>query len=352
MTDEYLRLTTHFGERLRSGSAFLSDAQMELYANRRVATSVVLRGTTGFGPRHQMRSDETLSMSEDPPAVITAVDTAEVMTALADQVVDMTPRGLVTLERLRLLEHSGPDSPDTVKLTIHLARRDHSGRQAAPRMACDLLYRHGFAGASVFLGVDGTIRGRRQRAGFFSRNTNVPVTVVAVGARVDVDNVRAELRALPGAPLVTIERAQLCKRDGVLIDRPAALPTADNRGVPLSQQLTVYTSESTLHGGAPIHRAIVRALFDSRATSGATVLRGVWGFHGDHEPHGDRVFQLSRRVPVATVIVDTPERIAACFDIVDALTARHGLVISEVVPARMTIDGGERRGTLRLARLD
>ena len=60
---------------------------------------------------------------------------------------------------------------------------------------------------------------------------------------------------------------------------------------------------------------------------------GVWGFHGDHAPHGDRLLQLRRHVPVVTIIVDTPERIAASFEIVDELTDEAGLVTSEMVPA-------------------
>ena len=80
------------------------------------------------------------------------------------------------------------------------------------------------------------------------------------------------------------------------------------------------------------------------------MLRGIWGFQGDHKPHGDRLIQLGRQVPVTTIIVDTPERIADSFDIVDELTGRHGLVTSELVPALVSIDGGERRGGTRLAR--
>ena len=74
------------------------------------------------------------------------------------------------------------------------------------------------------------------------------------------------------------------------------------------------------------------------------MLRGIWGFHGDHEPHGDKWIQLARRVPVTTIVVDAPDRIAASFEIIDELTSEHGLVTSELVPALVSIDGEERRG--------
>ncbi len=80
-------------------------------------------------------------------------------------------------------------------------------------------------------------------------------------------------------------------------------------------------------------------------------LRGVWGFHGDHAPPGDRLLQLRRHVPVVTIIVDTPNRIAESFKIVDELTDEAGLVTSEMVPAMASLSEGERqRGGLRLAR--
>ncbi|OOK81595.1 hypothetical protein BZL30_1078 [Mycobacterium kansasii] len=42
---------------------------------------------------------------------------------------------------------------------------------------------------------------------------------------------------------------------------------------------------------------------------------------------------------MTTIIVDTPEAIARSFDIVDELTARHGLVTSEMVPAAVSLTG-------------
>ena len=57
-----------------------------------------------------------------------------------------------------------------------------------------------------------------------------------------------------------------------------------------------------------------------------TSLRGVWGYHGDHAPHGDRLGQLRRRVPVVASVIDTPDRIGRWFGIVDELTDEAGLV--------------------------
>ena len=74
-----------------------------------------------------------------------------------------------------------------------------------------------------------------------------------------------------------------------------------------------------------------------RATgaAGATTLRGVWGYHGDHTPHGELVWQLRRRAPVVTVVVDRPASVARWWGLLDELTAETGLVTSELVPTRV-----------------
>ena len=106
-------------------------------------------------------------------------------------------------------------------------------------------------------------------------------------------------------------------------------------------ELTVYTSEAALHEGQPVHRILARRLL-SAGISGVTTLRGVWGFRGEHAPHGDNALRLGRHVPVVTTVIDAPDHIAAAFAIIDELTAERGLVTSETVPAlRMTPGGGQ-----------
>ena len=83
--------------------------------------------------------------------------------------------------------------------------------------------------------------------------------------------------------------------------------------------------EAARHGGHPLHRVLVSRLRQA-GVLGAVSLRGVWGFHGDHPPHGDRLLAMVRHVPVVTVIVDEPERIDLAFDVVDDVTADSELV--------------------------
>jgi PII-like signaling protein len=172
--------------------------------------------------------------------------------------------------------------------------------------------------------------------------------VIAVGSGTRLGEVLPELGPMLSRPLLTLERVRVLKRDGRLLAVPEALPAADEHGMALWHKLMVYTSEAVQHQGQPIHRAIVRRL-RAAGLSGATTQRGLWGFHGDHPPHGDRLLQLGRHVPVVTIVIDSPERIAAAFAIIDELTGERGLVTSETIPAMRASSGDRERGGTRLA---
>ncbi len=356
MNADCLKLTTYFGERHRTEDQFVADALLDLYGHREVEVSVMLRGAEGFGLGHRRRTDRLLTLSEDLPLVSVAVDTRARIESLLGEVVAIKRHGLITLERARML--SGEIAPITLpeelheatKLTIYVGRGEQISGVPAFIGVCDLLHRRGIAGATALLGVDGTAHGVRQRARFFGRNVDVPMMIIAVGAGEQIARVLPELGTMLRRPLLTLERVRVCKRDGDRLAPPTSLPAVDESGLAVWQKLMIYTSEQARHGRAPLHLALVRRLREG-AASGATCLRGVWGFHGEHPPHGDRLLQLRRHVPVVTIIVDTPERIARSFQIVDEMTDEAGLVTSEMVPAMAALEEGEpTSGGLLLAR--
>jgi len=375
MSEPCLKLTTYFAERQRAvgqagqGGRFLADSMLDLFGTSNVAASVMLRGIASFGPTQELRSDVSLSLSEDPAVAIAAVDLEPKIRSLVNDVTAMTGTGMVTLERARLVtrqlgtsvlrdlsDESDAHNGDAAKLTAYVGRQERIAGKLAHYAICDLMYRHGFAGAIVLLGVDGTAFGERCRARFFGRNVNVPMMIIGIGSTAQVYAAASELATAVPNPLLTVERVRVCKRDGELFAGPQQLPVRDDQGRALWQKLMVYTAETTRHDGLPIHRALVQQLLRSGTARGATVLRGIWGFHGDHKPHGDKLFQLARTVPVTTIIVDTPESIARSFHIVDELTAGHGLVTSEMVPAALSLDetpgGLGKFGDITLARHD
>jgi PII-like signaling protein len=301
-----LKLTAYFGERDRVRGRFLADALIDVFARHELRTSLVLRGVEGFGTKHHAHTDRLLTLSEDLPLVAVAVDTADRIEAVRPEVASLPFAGPLTLERATLTIEPVFEGP--AKLTIYLGRHERPGHEAV----VDLLHRRGVAGATVLLGVDGTAHGERRRARFFDANARVPLMIIAVGDGAQIAGVLPELGALLERPLVTLERVQIYKRDGERLGEPEG-----------RNKLMVY-------GSAPLAGALVRRLRRAGA-AGATSLRGIWGYHGDHPPHGDTLWQLRRRVGVLTVIVDTPERMRRWFEIVDELTAETGLVTGEIV---------------------
>jgi PII-like signaling protein len=212
----------------------------------------------------------------------------------------------------------------------------------------DCLRRHGVAGASVLLGLDGTAAGVRRRGRFFASNADVPLMIQSVGESATIAPALGEISAMLDGPTMTLERARVCKRDGVLLAEPQRPPPTDAAGLEYWQKLVVYAGEQTRHGRQALHGALIERLRREGA-AGATALRGQWGYHGDHRPHGERFWSLQRHVPVLTVILDTPANTLRWFEIVDEMTGETGLVTSEIVPALRAGAPGFEHGGLRLA---
>jgi PII-like signaling protein len=299
------KLTVYFGEADRTARGLVADALMDAFARHELRTSVLLRGAEGFGAKHGLHTERLLTLSEDLPLVAVAVDTHERIEAALPDIAPLVPAGLVTLERARFTVTA--DSQADVKLTLYLGR--HSGEHIS---VIRTLHGHGVAGATAFLGVDGTAHGTRRRAKLLSSNETVPIMVIAVGTRASI---AAALADLP-RHTSTLENVTICKRDG----RRLAGPHGDVETGWL-QKLMIYSREQP---------DLIRRL-RAEGAAGATNLRGFWGYHGDHTPHGECFLSIRRALPSVTVLIDVPQRITDLWPIVDAATAERGLVTSELV---------------------
>lgn len=352
MTHDALKLTVYFGERDRVGSRFLADALCDLAARRRFAASVMLRGIEGFGLKQQLHTGRLLTLSEDLPLIFVAVDVREQIEAAVPEVRELMGDGLISLERARLwtdpcTSFVAREHEDAVKLTLYGGRAEGTGRHPAYVAAVEALRRSGMAGASAIPAVDGTLRGERRRARFFSTNADVPMMLLAIGTREAAAAVVEEVRDLFSTPVVTLEGVRVCKRAGELVGEPTHPSGHDASGLAVWQKMMIHSELQAKVGGHPLHVAIVRAL-RRRGAAGATVLRGMWGFYADRAPFGDRFLSLRRQVPISTVIVDTPARLQEWWKVVDELTREDGLVTSEMVPAARATGPGIAAGELQL----
>jgi PII-like signaling protein len=347
-----LKLSVYFGERDRAGSQTSAAAIARASTAAGIRTAVLLRAVEGFGSRGAVQTDRMLTLSEDLPLVWMATDTPARIMALAETVSALIPQGLVTLERCGIVD--APAIPDTgaddeLKLTITLGRGQRSGGRLAYVRLVDHLQDCGVDGAYVMLGVDGILHGVRERARLIGTNTYVPAQVVAIGARRDIARAIPGLRARGAPALTTIEQIAVLKRDGRALAAISHPPAVDAEGHPIWQMLSLITREDAVADGQALYVTAMRALRAAGARGG-TVLAGAWGYSGGTAPHGDSVRRLRRSIPVACVVIDTPEAIARLWPVLDRLTRHGGLVTSEVVPAFRTHGPVGTHGRLHLSR--
>jgi PII-like signaling protein len=151
-----------------------------------------------------------------------------------------------------------------------------------------------------------------------------------------------ELAALFRHPVMTVEKVQVCQRDGQFVGRPQVLLDDELEGTAERLKLTVYTSEAMQHDGQPVHRAIARQLGPTGIES-VTTVHGIWGFHADHAPHGDHFPRRGHHVPAVTTVTGTLEQISVAFDAVATLTAERGLVTVQTVLAVQPAAGSVQR---------
>jgi PII-like signaling protein len=347
-----LKLDVYFGEALNCGRRTADDALIACFARHELEVAALYRGIEGFGIGRRIHTERFPDISTDLPLVAEAIDTRERIEAVLPDVDAIVDKGLVTIE------HSVVAAGDDVRraefpvgagsagrLTVYCGRGERSAGRAAYRAVVESLRRQGASGATVLLGVDGVHNGQRQRAGLLSRNVDVPVATIAVGA---THVLQGALHALPDVlarPVVNLERIAVVKHDGDLLE-PLPLITDSGEGdPPVWMALRVYTRQSAQARGGALYTVLTRRLREAGG-AGITTLRGEWGFSSDEPPFGDRFGTLASHVPTYTVLVDRPSRIAKLWPIVDELTARHGVVTAALVPAYRERAGEIIRGRL------
>ena len=155
MNAECIKLISYFGERNRVNGTFVADALIDLYGLHDISASIVLRGIQGFGLKHHLRTDSSLSLSEDLPLTAIAVGTRPDIEGGTQPDTELNRRGLITLERARLLsEEVEPvalveNADEATRLTVYFGRRDSVYIVPAFEVICERLYRRGIPGATA-----------------------------------------------------------------------------------------------------------------------------------------------------------------------------------------------------------
>jgi PII-like signaling protein len=90
----------------------LYQAIVERLRERGLAGATVLRGIEGFGARQHLHATRILSLSEDLPILIEAVDTEEKVRAVLPELDNMLGDGLITLEKVEVMTYRAAPPTD------------------------------------------------------------------------------------------------------------------------------------------------------------------------------------------------------------------------------------------------
>ena len=93
------------GESDRHGHQPLYEAIVLKAREHGLAGATVLRGVMGFGKHSILHTAKILRLSEDLPMVIEIVDSAEKVNGFLPVLNEMITDGLVTLERVKVLQY-------------------------------------------------------------------------------------------------------------------------------------------------------------------------------------------------------------------------------------------------------
>ena len=100
-----LLVRIYLGESDRWHGKPLYQAIVERLRERGLAGATVLRGIEGFGAKQHLHSTRILSLSEDLPILIEAVDADAKVRAVLPELDEMVTDGLITLEKVEVITY-------------------------------------------------------------------------------------------------------------------------------------------------------------------------------------------------------------------------------------------------------
>jgi PII-like signaling protein len=94
-------------------------------------------------------------------------------------------------------------------------------------------------------------------------------------------------------------------------------------------RLTVFVDDNDVWHHRPLYNEIVHRAH-AAGLAGASVFHGVEGFGASSLIHTTRLLSLTENLPVAVLIVDTPERVHAFLPQLDELVTEGLVTVDEV----------------------
>jgi uncharacterized protein len=234
-------------------------------------------------------------------------------------------------------------------LRVHLRNTDKCRWSSATDVLVERARSAGLAGATVLRGISGLdVTGQLLESSAWSFVEHVPVIVEIVDSPQAIGRFLTDVAAVVTEGLATLEQVHvlLYRHNGGGAERVAmrravpgliapssALPAPEEFPImklsEAGQLLRVFTGETDVWDGQPLHRAIVLKAKEL-GLAGATVLRGSMGFGANSRVHTAKLLDLSTDLPVVVEIVDSAEKVQSLLPFLDEAVV-EGLITIESV---------------------
>ncbi|MES2220224.1 MAG: DUF190 domain-containing protein [Acidobacteriota bacterium] len=107
-------------------------------------------------------------------------------------------------------------------------------------------------------------------------------------------------------------------------------------------KVTIYLSEGATYHGAATYSAIIDFLF-YRGVSGATVLKGVAGFGGDHHIHSSNFVEISDHLPMKIEFIESREKVDELLGKLEQMVGGGIIEVQETTVAKAAESSKKKR---------
>ncbi len=153
---------------------------------------------------------------------------------------------------------------------------------------------------------------------------HLPVRIEFIDTAEKVDEVLPTLYEMVSDGLIEVQDTNVVKNVSKG-SKTAPKLTHERRQGP-AKMLRVFIGEADQWHNEPLYEAIVKKL-RMLEIAGVTVYRGILGYGAKGHEHKKSFFHISRDLPIMLSVVDSPEKIAAAAEAIEAML-EDGLIVT------------------------
>lgn len=161
---------------------------------------------------------------------------------------------------------------------------------------------------------------------------HLPIRIEFIESPEKVEELLPMLYDMVSDGLIEVQDTQVVRATTIKTSAPPEHP--HQRRQAQAKLLRVFIGEADKWHGEPLYEAIVKKL-RMIDIAGATVYRGILGYGAKGHQHKRSFFHISKDLPVMLSVVDTPEKIAAAAEAVEAMLEDGLIVISDAEIVRL-----------------